>query len=426
MAGKDLIAHIRSKLDAMEPAKRINVIRGAVIGGLVTGMVGLYYLTGQDAKKPPPPAETPVGIELGDARLEDDIRAQVAKERLEGDARNTTQDAEIKAQKEKIAQQEAQMAAMQAALEAIAKNPGLGLPDVPAGSDPLAPNGGAPNDPAQWGGTPTGAGTMSQRPLDPNAPPPAPPPVEFLGSVGRAKPEGVATAAPGGDGSKKNVHRFYLPTSFMPAKLLTGLKAKTVDSAKGDPEPMLLRVQAPAVLPNEVRAQLEGCLVVAHGYGSLASERVEARLVSLSCLDFEGKSLIDAELHGIVADSDGVKGLAGHPVAKMGTNLARLAFANAIQGAASAFAQSAQTTSVSPLGQTTSIDPSAIGRAGAGRGVEKGADEYAKIIADLVRQQAPVIEVGPGKDVTVIVTEGTWLEVKDYEDGPGESQRKTL
>ncbi len=417
MADNPLVRAIRDRLDQLDPEKRQKVIKGSIIGAVVLSLVSLYYVTGQEKKKPPPPKEAASVIELGDARLEDDIRAQVSKEREEQDAQNKKQDAELKDQREKAAQQEAQMKAMQGVLEAMSRGPAMGLPDMKGGgqasSDPLDWQNGAPPN-----GVPLPAGGGSAPPIptaDPNAPPQAPPSVDFVGGVGR---ESGAKGATTGTGSKKKNKRFYLPPSFMPAKLLTGLAAKTVENAKGDPEPMMLRVQAPAVLPNAVRAQLEGCLVVGHGYGSLASERVEAQLVSISCLDFAGKSMIDAELHGIVVDKDGVKGLAGHPVSKMATNLARLAFAGAIEGAASAFSQSATTTSVSPLGQTQTIDPTQLGRAGAGKGVSKASEEYSRIIAELVRQQAPVIEVGPSKDVTVVVTEGAWLELKDYEEGP--------
>ena len=130
-----------------------------------------------------------------------------------------------------------------------------------------------------------------------------------------------------------------------------------------------------------------------------------------------GQSIIEADITGIVVDKDGVKGLAGHPVSKMGTNLARLAFAAAIEGAGSAFSDQASNVSVSPLGQTQSIDPGQIGRAGVGEGVSKAASEYGRIIADLVRQQAPVLEVGPTKDVTVVLTEGVWLEIKSSREG---------
>lgn len=410
MSDNPLLKFVKERLDGMPPEKRQKVIKYGIIGGAAALVIGIYYMTGQDHKKPPPPKEAASVVELGDARMEDDIRAQVAREHQEIEGGNRKRDERTKEQQERIEQQEAQIKAMQGVLTAISQGGATGLPD---GKLP----GGAPSDPMDWQGGPaggqggirgTGAGGAAPAPNQP------PPQLEFVGGVGH---EGnTKPASPAGDPSKKKNHKFYLPPSFMPAKLLTGLAAKTVDGAKSDPEPIMLRVQAPAVLPNEVRAQLQGCLVVAHGFGSLASERVETRLVSISCLDLEGKSMIDAEIHGIVVDNDGVKGLVGHPVSKMGTNLARLAFAGAMEGAAAAFSQTATTTSVSALGATQTIDPSQIGKAGAGRGAEKAADEYGRIIADLVRQQAPVLEVGPSKDVTVVVTEGSWLELKGYEE----------
>jgi len=416
MADNPLLELVKKKLDAMEPQKRQNVIKFSIVGVGALFFIGMYYMTGQDKKIPPPPKETPSVISLGDARLEDDIRATVQKEREEQDAQNKNQDTKLTDQEEQLKQQKAQMSAMQKVLEQMGASGQLG--GMPAGGFPSS-------DPLDWeSGVPppqaTGSAGFAPPPggqVAPNGQPVQPIVAEFVGSVGNEK-----GLRPAGDssGAKKKTRKFYLPPSFMPAKLLTGLAAKTVEGAKTDPEPMMLRVQAPAVLPNEVRAELEGCLVVGHGFGSLASERVEAQLVSISCIDFNGKSMIDAELRGIVVDQDGVKGLAGHPVSKMGTNLARLAFAGAIQGAGAAFSQSATTTSTSPLGQTQTIDSNQIGKAGAGKGVEKAADEYARIIADLVRQQSPVIEVGPSKDVTVVVTEGAWLEVKDYEEVAGE------
>lgn len=415
MAGNPLIEAIRAKLDEMEPEKRQKVLKFGIVGIIAGFMIVLYYATGQEDKKPPPPTEAAAVIELGDSRLQDDMRAEFAKQQEVENASNRSQDQALKEQREKIATQEAQMKAMQTVLESIAARPGLGLPDVATGT-------GAPSsDPLDWqnGVPPAGVAPAAGPPPAFAGQPgvaPQPPPVPTIEYVGGfARSEGVKKPA-GDDSSKKKNPRFYLPPSFMPAKLLTGLAAKTVENSKSNPEPMMLRVQAPAVLPNDVRSQLGGCLVVAHGYGSLASERVEAQTVSISCLDFAGKSMIDSELKGIIVDKDGVKGLAGHPVSKMGTNLARLGFAAAIQGAGAAFATGAQTQTISPLGATSTIDTAQLGRAGAGKGVEKASDEYARIMADLVRQQSPVVEVGPSKDVTVVVTEGTWLEVKSFED----------
>jgi conjugal transfer pilus assembly protein TraB len=349
----------------------------------------------------------------------------VEREREEAHNQNEKQDKRLKDQQEQLDTQTQQISVMQSALTAL-RGSDLALPQGPP-SD-LAGGDGAsttplPDSPQAWERATTRSGATLSDASPPSANPDAAPQLTFVGDIGAsaARPQPTAGAGAGtgaaaaAEDAKKKHPRFFLPTSFMAAKLLTGLKAKTVDSAKEDPEPILLRIQAPAVLPNEVRAQLEGCFVVAHGFGSLASERVEARLVSLSCLDYEGRSVIEQDITGVVVDKDGVKGLAGRPVTKMGANLARLFVAGLVQGAGQAFQQSATTTSVSALGQTQTLDTDRLAAAGAGRGVATAANELTKVYAELVRQSAPVIEVGPTKEVSVFVTQGVWLEVKEYE-----------
>lgn len=404
---KEQLERLRAKYDSLDPKKQEKISRGTILVVTMAIVVGLYYATDQDKKKPEAPKEKLVGIQLGE-RLDDDVRATVEKTREEIGNRANASDKKLESQQQEIEKQKAQLAAMQSTLQALAGSPGLDLPDLPG-------QGSAPNDATTWappgGGKGAGGRPQSNVPNVSSAPP-APEVSTWVGGIGSVKVGGSS-----GDKGSKKKRKFYLSPGFMEAKLLTGLKAKTVDSSKGNPEAIMLRIQAPAILPNEVRAQLEGCLVVANGYGDLSSERVETRLVSIDCLDYAGKSLIHSELHGMVVDSDAVKGLAAHPVAKWGTNMARLAFAGAIQGAGAIVSQSSQTRSVSPLGQTTSIDPGEAGKAGLGSGVSKAAEEYSRIISDLVRQQAPVLELGPGKDVTVVVTEPTWLEISDYEEG---------
>ncbi len=59
----------------------------------------------------------------------------------------------------------------------------------------------------------------------------------------------------------------YLPPSFIEAKLLTGFDASTSGKGKNNPEPLLLRIQTPAVLPNDIKANLSGCFVIAEAVG---------------------------------------------------------------------------------------------------------------------------------------------------------------
>jgi conjugal transfer pilus assembly protein TraB len=397
---------LKEKWEALDPDKRQQLIKGgAIAGAVVVGLV-LYYGSGQDSKGPAPPPKELEVIDVGENRLQDDIRAQVMKERGEMDQRQTAQEKQLRDQRETLQRQEAQLEAMRATVEAMSKGGALGLPSTGAGPsgnpDDWQQGVTLPAQPARAGGPGAQPGPQ---PIGPNGVP-AVEVIEMVGGVGRITPTSVV------EDEKKNESRFYLPVSFMQARILTGLRAKTAGSASGNPEPMLLRVQAPAILPNELRSNLEGCLVVAQGYGDLSSERVETSLVSINCLDHSGQSIIEEEITGIVVDRDGVKGLAAHPVSKMGANLARLALAGAVQGAGDAFSEQAETVTISPLGQTSTIDPSQVGRAGLGQGVSQASEAYAEIIADLVRQQAPVLEMGAGKEVVVALTQGVWLNVR--------------
>lgn len=389
---------LKQWFEGLPPEKRQNVVKGGVVGAVIVVALALYYISGQDEKGPEEPKEAPVAIALGDERLEDDLRASFVREQEEQRNSSTRTKEDLEAQRQELDALQAQLKAMERVQRLLATTADAGAPMSGAGGDMNLP----PPQAEEWAPPPPQAGEGG-----PDIGP------QLVGGISSFK----RTADVKGKAAEKKNPRVYMPVGFMSAKLLTGVRAKTTNGSSQNPEPLILRVQAPAVLPNEVRAQLEGCLVVAHGYGDLASERVEAALVSINCLDWEGRSLIAAELTGIVVDSDGVKGLAARPVWRAGANMARLAAAGALQGAGEAVESSSQTTASSALGQTAFIEPGDVGRSAAGQAISRPASELAKIYADLVKQAAPVLETGPTKDVTVVVTEGTWLEIKGLENG---------
>jgi len=221
----------------------------------------------------------------------------------------------------------------------------------------------------------------------------------------------------GGDKKKESSDRIYLPPSFMAATLLSGLDAPTSEGAKGNPAPVFIRIKELAVLPNRVKANLKGCFVIAEGHGNLATERAELRLVSLSCLDRRDHAVIDQKIKGFVVDSDGKIGLKGTVVSKMGAAVARSLVAGFFGGIGDAFRQSAATQSVSALGVTQIVDPNRVVRAGIGGGVATAATELQKFYLELAKQTMPVIEVGATKNITVIVSEGIELAIKELKQG---------
>ncbi len=357
-----------------------------------------YNMTDRSEKKPPEDATKSREISLGTDLLEDDIRATVEK------------DMEVKTSTDK--DQSRRLESMELMLSEISKK-NLQLTDIHAETGPTMDD----------------LVTETEKPHYP--PPPvfpnkaitltddvAPPEPVIIGAIGRAT--GVVTAKKDTTKKKRTV---YLPPSFMEAVLLSGVKADTMEDAAGNPEPIMIRVQAPAVLPNSLKADLKGCFVTANAVGKLNKERVEARLVSLSCMSLDGQAVIDQEVKGFVVDkADGVKGLSGHVVSKMAAPATRAFVAGIFEGIGETASTSNATTTFNPLGSTQVLDSDKALQAGIGHGIKSGAHEIQQVFLDLVRQSSPVIEVGPLKKLTVVIQEGVELEIKEkqrYEDIAG-------
>ncbi len=215
------------------------------------------------------------------------------------------------------------------------------------------------------------------------------------------------------NGNKKKGRSVYLPPSFMEAQLLTGFDASTSGRGKKNPEPLLLRIQTPAVLPNDVKAGLAGCFVIAEAVGRLDKERADVRLVSLSCLTDKGKAIIDTPVKGFVTDSDSKVGLAGRVVSKMGASTARAVVAGFFGGMGDMFREASTTKSTSAFGTVSTIKSDDVVQYGLGGGLAEGADTLREFYLDLAKQATPVIEVGAAKKITVIVSEGKELEIRD-------------
>ena len=257
-------------------------------------------------------------------------------------------------------------------------------------------------------------------------PPPAPPYVAEQGFIGGIS--FVSNSEPqkeqGDEGKKKEKQEVYLPPSFMEATLLSGLAAPTTSAGENSPLPMLLRIKDLAVLPNKVKANLKGCFLIAEGVGNLADERVHARIVTISCISRKGSAVIDQSIKGFIVDSDGKVGLQGIVTAKMGSMLARSALTGFLGGIGDAFNESSMTSS---FGAATGVnqqwftdtDAKNITRAGVGKGISSAMKDLQKFYLQLAEQTLPVIEVGATKTVTVVISEGLMLQIKDYNSKSG-------
>ncbi len=253
-----------------------------------------------------------------------------------------------------------------------------------------------------------------------SAPLPSPAPTEMpqptlIGEIDSSPVEVTDENKKKTQGEGKNT--IYLPPSFVEATLLSGVTAKTSAQAKNEPSPLLFRIKDLAILPNNVKANIKGCFVIAEGVGDLADERVHTRLVTLSCVAKNGESVIDQPVKGWAEDNaDGKVGLRGAVVAKMGANIARSALAGFVGGFGEALSSSTMTTAMStsgiPTAAYTGSGTNDYIKAGSGAGIKSATEDIKKFYLELAQQSIPVIEVLAAKAVTLVFSEGVHLEIK--------------
>lgn len=296
---------------------------------------------------------------------------------------------------------------------------GVGLNDLPLPPPPppLPAAAGRPFQPMQGPGSPAGqaAGVPGQpQPAvkrgftldvaDAAAAPARPPePASASANVGRPN------ETHGSDVRAQTAENYLPAGTFFRVVLLAGLDAPTGGQAQNNPHPILLRVLDPAQLPNRYLADMKDCVLTANGYGDISSERAYIRLDRLSCIDQQGGA-IDVSVKGYVAGEDGKAGMRGRLVTKQGQALANAFLAGIGSGIGTAFKQNATTTSVSPLGATSTIMDGKELQAGLAEGVGSAMQQLSKYYIKLAEQIFPVIEVDGGRVADVVFTRGISIE----------------
>ncbi len=205
----------------------------------------------------------------------------------------------------------------------------------------------------------------------------------------------------------KNPYAGYIPAgSFLPGVLLTGVEANTATSTQGNPQPVLMRIQRAAVLPNNERYDIAGCFVIGSATGSISAHRADIRLATLSCTNRKHQMVLEARIKGFVADSDGEFGLRGKLVERRGALLEKSLLAGFASGLGQAFAnsQSQMYSGSFGTGQVFS-GPSAV-EGGAMNGAGQAMNSLAQFYLNQAKNIFPVIDVPPGRKVTLVIVKG--------------------
>lgn len=208
--------------------------------------------------------------------------------------------------------------------------------------------------------------------------------------------------------------------SFVRGITLSGMDAPTSTGAQTNPYPILISVDQLAAMPNDRTMDIRGCFMQASGYGDLSSERAYLRLETISCIvNRDGREfVIDGHMKGYVVDNDGKVGMRGKLVTKSGQALSRALLAGLASGIAQAFSPS----KVPALNLKTNGDssttyqmptPGQVGEVAALQGASNAMTLLANYYISLAEQMYPVVEVGAGRPVEVVVTKGFTVAYED-------------
>ena len=226
----------------------------------------------------------------------------------------------------------------------------------------------------------------------------------------RSGPELVADAV------AKPVSAWLPAGAHASAIVLAGVDASAGISSQGDPRPVLLRITGPAWTAAEDRTamqvDIDGCTVTGAAHGDLSSEKVYARLQTMTCAGPRPGTVVETPVAGFVAGS-GKTGVRGPVVSREGALVEKAFLAGVVSGVGQGAAQAFQPQAVATGGGGAAVANTGlgdIGRAGLGAGASSAGQKVADYMIRRAEQYQPVIQLQAGTRVTLVFLEGARID----------------
>ena len=270
-------------------------------------------------------------------------------------------------------------------------------------------------------GTPDGSGFFrpAERQAGTPAANPAPAAPAPLIETFELKDGGSGVTGPGavgpGEAAVKPVGRWLPAGSHAEAVVLSGVDASAGVSSQGDPRPVLFRITGPAWTAAEDGAAMQvdvaGCTVTGAAHGDLSSEKIYARLRTMTCAGPGSGTVIETDVAGFVAGS-GKVGVRGPVVSREGALVEKAFLAGMVSGVGQSVSQAFQPQAVATGGGASVANTGLgdIGRAGLGSGAASAGKKVADYMIRRAEQYQPVIQLRAGTRVTLVFLEGARLD----------------
>ena len=158
-----------------------------------------------------------------------------------------------------------------------------------------------------------------------------------------------------------------------------------------------------------MRVDVAGCTVTGAAHGDLSSEKVYARLRTLTCAGDAPGTVIETEVAGFVAGA-GKTGVRGPVVSREGALVEKAFLAGMVSGLGEGVSGAFAPRAVAGGAAVANAGLADIGRAGLGSGASTAGRKVSDYLIRRAEQYQPVIQLRAGTRVTVVFIEGARLD----------------
>ncbi len=212
---------------------------------------------------------------------------------------------------------------------------------------------------------------------------------------------------------------YEIVTGFTDAYLITGAYVPLFagssggSGASGTPQnvPVLMESNGDLLMPNLTVGSIDKCFLLGVATGNAGARAVEIRLDKMTCLLDGGKKVIQGEVSGYVVSETGSPGLPATMIYKAGDFIARMITAGVLEGLSTAVTNLAASGGSGGNGLDNTVIRDVT--AGAGNGMNNAFSKLADFYLQLAEATMPILEVKPGRFISVVLVGGNKFQIKD-------------
>ena len=208
---------------------------------------------------------------------------------------------------------------------------------------------------------------------------------------------------------KASGSRMVIPMGFATGITLTGGDMPTLNWGQNEPKPIAISVESSMVTAGGVEVDIRDCMLLSSMHGEVSSERGIGVFTDMECRDGK-KNLYFGKVQGYIIGDEGKIGMKGRLVTREGTVITQTMLVGFISALGDKVKAQATQTDTTTYGVMETVRNNQTTQYAIGSGIKDTTDELKDYYLKFLDQIYPVVEILPGRRVTVFFKGGSVLE----------------